>query len=89
METRKLYQETIALYRDLEQMIFVSGPRQSGKTTLAHMISEEFDTSIYFNWDISTDRRKLRTEPYFYEHLDRPRNTAALVIFDEIHKYSS
>jgi predicted AAA+ superfamily ATPase len=69
-------------------MIFVAGPRQSGKTTLAHIIGKGFDSSTYFNWDIATDRKKLKAAPYFYESLDRPRDQPALVIFDEIHKFS-
>lgn len=69
-------------------MLFVAGPRQCGKTTLAKMIATNRGEAVYFNWDIETDRKKLRTNPYFYEQLDRTSGSAPLIIFDEIHKYS-
>ena len=34
--------------REYQQMIFLSGPRQVGKTTLCKSID---DTAFYFNWD--------------------------------------
>jgi predicted AAA+ superfamily ATPase len=37
-------------------MIFLSGPRQSGKTTLAKIIAASFTNSLYFNWDIPEHR---------------------------------
>ncbi len=88
MEKRHLYQRTIAPFLAMEQMLFIAGPRQCGKTTLANMIASDFDSSLYFNWDIVTDRRKLRANPYFYESLDRLSSKAPVVVFDEIHKYS-
>ncbi len=86
MEKRLLYQSTIAPFLGMEQMLFIAGPRQCGKTTLAKMIAEGFESSLYFNWDIITDRKKLRENPYFYEVLDRKSSKKPLVLFDEIHK---
>jgi len=34
-----------------QKMVFVGGPRQVGKTTLAReLISKKFKNSFYFNW---------------------------------------
>jgi len=68
-------------------MIFLSGPRQSGKTTLAQMISEEFVNRLYLNWDIPEDRTRLLQNPFFFEEIERRDRSLPLIVFDEIHKY--
>lgn len=88
MEKLQLYQSTIAPFLAMKQMLFIAGPRQCGKTTLAKMIAERFESSLYFNWDIITDRKKLRANPYFYEAMDRKSSKTPLVLFDEIHKFN-
>lgn len=69
------------ILEDLSQkMVFVGGPRQVGKTTLAReLISKKFKNSFYFNWDYSPDRRKII-------NFELPGEDG-LLIFDEIHKY--
>jgi len=43
-----------------DKMLFLSGPRQVGKTTLAKYILEQYpDKGIYLNWDISEHRHKI------------------------------
>lgn len=66
-----------ALRRDLaRKMVFVAGPRQVGKTTLA--LSLPRARQGYLNWDVAAHRdRILRGE----------LPVAKLWIFDEIHKY--
>jgi hypothetical protein len=66
-----------ALRRDLaRKMVFVAGPRQVGKTTLALTLPAA--RAAYLNWDIAPHRdRILRGE----------LPPGALWIFDEIHKY--
>ena len=56
------------------------GPRQVGKTTLAHMIADN-RPSVYLDLETTADRAKL-SEPvlFFRQHLDK------LVILDEIHR---
>jgi len=62
----------------LKKMVFVAGPRQVGKTTLAKSLPSA--AKGYLNWDVAADRdRILRGE--------LPPNR--LWIFDEIHKHRS
>ncbi|MEW6417261.1 MAG: AAA family ATPase [Nitrospirota bacterium] len=52
MEKRHLY---LRIWDELSReknMIFLTGPRQAGKTTLAKMISGSFTNHLYFNWHI-------------------------------------
>jgi len=58
-----------------KKLVLLTGPRQSGKTTLAKMISPSFD---YFNYDSAEHRLALQEKSW-----DR---TKPLVIFDELHK---
>ena len=58
------------------------GPRQVGKTTLAHSLAEELGTqALYLDLELPSDRAKLaEPELYLAQHAER------LVIFDEIHR---
>jgi len=63
-----------------KKMVFLAGPRQVGKTTLAKFLgTQEYHHSQYFNWDNASDRRNIRELTF------DPR--AELVIFDELHKF--
>ena len=65
------------------KMVFIGGPRQSGKTTLAkHLCKQEgFEVGKrYFNWDAAEDRENIMRERF-------PTGAGPLVL-DEIHKYS-
>lgn len=68
------------LKRDLEKkMVFISGPRQSGKTTLVKDLLPKGE-SLYLNWDDIDDRKKILKRLWPDE--DR------IIALDEIHKYS-
>ena len=65
--------------KDLQnKMVFISGPRQVGKTTLARTVIT--DEASYLNWDIPKHREAI---------LRRELPLTDLWCFDEIHKYSS
>jgi predicted AAA+ superfamily ATPase len=58
------------------KMVFVAGPRQVGKTTMA--LSLPGARRAYRNWDVPADRDKI---------LRRELPVGDLLILDEIHKY--
>jgi len=60
------------------KMVFVAGPRQVGKTTLAKSLPHA--AAGYRNWDVAKDRTELLTGVL---------PDAPLWIFDELHKYRS
>lgn len=68
-------------------MIFLAGPRQSGKTTLAKLIAGNFSNSLYWNWDIADHREQFFRHNDFFAHMIRKDASVPLIIFDEIHKY--
>lgn len=87
MINRKPY---ISIWNELsadKSMVLLAGPRQCGKTTLAKMLCSGFTNSLYFNWDILTDKQKLIEDPYFFQSIVRRDKSEPLVILDEIHKY--
>ena len=89
MEKRELY---VRIWRELARdkgMIFLAGPRQSGKTTLAKLIAEAFTNSLYFNWDIPQHRSGFLENPHFFEMIKRKDKSTPLIILDEIHKYKN
>ncbi|MBN1962065.1 MAG: ATP-binding protein [Deltaproteobacteria bacterium] len=59
-----------------KKMVFLAGPRQVGKTTLAKNILS--NQGAYLNWDVDSDRALL---------LQRQIPTTDLIVLDEIHKY--
>ncbi|MFW5724689.1 MAG: ATP-binding protein [Halochromatium sp.] len=65
--------------RDLaRKMVFLTGPRQAGKTTLAQMIAGQCPDAQLFNWDVLADRRVMLAQSWV--------PTASLLVFDELHK---
>jgi len=64
-----------------EKMVFVSGPRQVGKTTMSlHLLGGDEDDPAYFNWDDVDDQKRILKQEF-------PPGRR-LLVFDEIHKYS-
>ncbi len=68
-------------------MIFVSGARQTGKTTMAKDIASKEPVSLYFNYDVPENKAKILAQPSFFEEIDRKKSDKPLIILDEIHKY--
>jgi len=65
------------------KMVFIGGPRQAGKTTLAKQLCERMGAEPsrrYLNWDAAEDRENIMMERF-------PAGTGPLIL-DEVHKYS-
>jgi len=78
MATRRRYLDA-QVKRDLaRKMVFLAGPRQVGKTTLAQDLPGA--SGGYLSWDVVEDRERI---------LKREFPVSRLWIFDEIHKYRS
>lgn len=60
-----------------EKMVFLGGPRQVGKTTLAQNMTNK-SKQMYLNWDNDLHRKKILKQEF---------EKKPLWIFDEIHKY--
>ncbi len=87
MRSRSLY---IKIWHELASekgMIFIAGPRQSGKTTLSKLIAHSYTNNYYFNWDIAEHRTLFFSNPAFFEDVRRKNSSTPLIILDEIHKY--
>jgi predicted AAA+ superfamily ATPase len=67
------------ILRDLEKkMVFLTGPRQVGKTWLAKEIAKSSQKSVYLNYDSIEDRRIIRDEAWLGD--------TELLILDELQK---
>ncbi len=60
------------------KMVFLVGPRQVGKTTLAKALMADYPKAQYLNWDVADDRRIILDQTW------SPR--ATLLVLDEVHK---
>jgi uncharacterized protein len=79
LKSRYLTDEIIADLAD-KKMVFIGGPRQVGKTTLANtLIASKFKKKAYLNWDNRIDRKAILSGVW-------PAD-AQLICLDEIHKY--
>lgn len=87
----RIYEEVI--YNSLlkyPQMVFLVGPRQVGKTTIAKKIQSRFKQSLYLNFDVVKDRQRILEGQSFIEDvfpISILRESKPVIIFDEIHKY--
>lgn len=64
----------------INKMVFVGGPRQVGKTTLAKaVLSKNFPTGRYLNWDYDEDRQDILQKRWSADN--------SLLVFDELHKF--
>lgn len=62
-----------------EKMVFLGGPRQVGKTTLARTIAAQFKSATYLNWDSRPHRKIIMNAQWSPD--------TEMLAFDELHKY--
>lgn len=60
-----------------EKMVFLGGPRQVGKTTLAKLLLR--NKGLYLNWDNLDDKKEILNFNFSKDH--------PMIVFDELHKY--
>lgn len=66
------------LQKDLqEKFVFLSGPRQVGKTYLSEQLITRLQGS-YYNWDFSEDRQEILHKNFLNKKF---------IVLDEVHKY--
>lgn len=63
-----------------KKMVFIGGPRQVGKTTMARNLGAAYASPTYLNWDSRNDKKAILDSTF--------AGGTQLVIYDEIHKYS-
>ena len=88
---KRIYQYVIEEHlTSYDQMIFLAGPRQVGKTTIATSIKTLFQHTKFLNWDKLKDREQIVSGTSLLQELplDAILKTKPLIVFDEIHKYS-
>ena len=69
-----------AIIEDLgKKMVFVGGPRQVGKTTMAKQILDASGGGLYLSWDRRADRDTIRQARWPAE--------LTVVVLDELHKW--
>jgi len=72
-----------------DKMIFLTGPRQVGKTTFArNWLDSAGCSDTYFNWDDPAVIVEYRRNPLFFKNIveERYKGKPVPVVFDEIHK---
>jgi predicted AAA+ superfamily ATPase len=87
----RIYQTIIQEHlQSYQQMVFLAGPRQVGKTTLLRNSKELNSSFTYYNWDNIDDREKILSG---YKHVLQPTGLdiasyqKPILALDEIHKY--
>ncbi len=76
MKTR--YLQSVIEHDLNTKMVFLAGPRQVGKTTLAKMLATGYSHPVYLNWDNPDHRQKIDRMHWSPD--------ADLLILDEVHK---
>ena len=71
------------LESDEKKILFIWGPRRSGKTTILKKISEKYNTRI-FNFDFIEDRNLFQPSR---EALEEIVKTTKIILIDEVQNY--
>jgi len=77
--TTKRYLESPIVDDLSEKMVFVAGPRQVGKTTMARRLLDNEARGLYLSWDNRDHRRTIRRSEWPADE--------SLIVLDELHKW--
>lgn len=86
----RLYKKQVEEYlTNYGKLVFISGARQVGKTTISKQVIKPNPNSIYLNWDYLEDRNKILNKhaELFESLLSTVSDKKPCLILDEIHKY--
>ncbi|KJV91810.1 ATP-binding protein [Rickettsia bellii] len=86
----RLYQKEVEEYlTNYGKLVFISGPRQVGKTTISKQSIKNNVNSVYLNWDYLEDRQQIlnKHNETFEKLLLIKANNKPRIILDEIHKF--
>jgi uncharacterized protein len=81
MIIRPFWLEQLKKAWEKRPLVWLSGVRRSGKTTMCKMIPD----IVYLNCDLPSVVRQLESPEFFYRNL----NEGSTVIFDEIHRINN
>ncbi len=87
---KRIYEKIVCdHFQHAQQMAFVCGPRQVGKTTIAKALVKSSPQAVYRNWDIHDDRQRISASSFqpVLEGITLSPATHPLLVLDEIHKY--
>ena len=74
------------------KMLFLTGPRQVGKTTFAKMWLDSLRSKdTYFNWDDPSVMMEYKKNPLYFRNVinEKIKNKPVPLVFDEIHKHTA
>lgn len=88
---RRLYDSIVQqhLRENREEMLLISGPRQSGKTTVSKH-TERLARYVHLNWDNEDDKKIILQGPKAimeFAHLETLEAKKPIIAFDEVHKH--
>ncbi len=87
MLNRPMYRHIFKELSKEKRMVFLSGARRVGKTTLGELIGEGFPNQDYLNCETPQDRTRLIRNPGFFEGIERRDESTPLVVLDEINRH--
>lgn len=87
---KRLYDSFVKLhFKENLEMLFISGPRQVGKTTVSKNAKNLCENFIYLNWDNEEHKNLILNGPSAiikYANIATLANTKPIIVFDELHK---
>lgn len=87
---QRIYENIIHHHFDKNrQMIFMTGPRQVGKTSIARTLAQRSASSLYRTWDSIEDQARITQLSYapVLEGLSLIAGTRPLLILEEMHRF--